>query len=514
MRRHRRTSSRSLQLPLLRDGPARAALSTEALHASHLADSEVAHALRRRAAAYLGAARKRLGPRSDVHRTGEALGCVLLTADARLTRFPAFDARSRLYRLEPGADPTDRPRAGGRRTFTSPVAPPRALAPRMEERLLEIGYDGGLLRRDALTVRARRRPGSTTAERSSTSPRRALVFYTGMPASGRASTRMPPAAAVGVVVLGMGRSGTSAVSRMFVRAGFFAGAEDDLLGAHESNPLGHFENLGIMNTNERILAELGGSWFDPPARERPTGLGGYARGAAARAPTGGGRGRRPAGVHQGSAHRRDGGLGADHRRLSASGSGAPRSAGDRPLDPAPRRYTCRVRAGSVGAAPRRPAPDPRRADGDRHPSPRPAAGRSAWPAARRGGNDPPRAAASRHGLARGRSRGLRAEPVSQPGHGRRPRARAHAPSAPAVELPLLHGAWGQDDPRSRGAAGGRRLDAQRGGSRDRAPDPAAGARRARRRARRRTPAHRGARAGAGRRARAGALRRTHPFRRA
>ncbi len=69
----------------------------------------------------------------------------------------------------------------------------------------------------------------------------------------------------GTVVLGMGRSGTSSVTRMFASAGFHPGHEDELMGAAESNPTGHWENLRIFRLNERVLAELGGSWFDPPS---------------------------------------------------------------------------------------------------------------------------------------------------------------------------------------------------------------------------------------------------------
>jgi hypothetical protein len=75
---------------------------------------------------------------------------------------------------------------------------------------------------------------------------------------------------VGVVVLGMGRSGTSAVARMFARAGCFAGREDELLPATEANPAGHFEHSRIVMANEWVLAGLGGSWFDPPSPESST----------------------------------------------------------------------------------------------------------------------------------------------------------------------------------------------------------------------------------------------------
>ena len=70
--------------------------------------------------------------------------------------------------------------------------------------------------------------------------------------------------AIGVVVLGMGRSGTSSVTRMLVRAGFFAGSEPDLMPAAEANPVGHWENMNVWRANEEVLGKLGGSWFDPP----------------------------------------------------------------------------------------------------------------------------------------------------------------------------------------------------------------------------------------------------------
>lgn len=69
---------------------------------------------------------------------------------------------------------------------------------------------------------------------------------------------------IGIVVLGMGRSGTSSLTRMFVAAGFFAGREQDLMPATEANPTGHWENMCIWRVNEEVLGKLGGTWFDPP----------------------------------------------------------------------------------------------------------------------------------------------------------------------------------------------------------------------------------------------------------
>lgn len=80
-------------------------------------------------------------------------------------------------------------------------------------------------------------------------------------------TRFAPhmsARAVGAAVLGMGRSGTSAVASVLVAAGFSAGRNGDLLEADHSNPAGYFENNAIWRLNDEILVRLGGSWFDPP----------------------------------------------------------------------------------------------------------------------------------------------------------------------------------------------------------------------------------------------------------
>lgn len=106
---------------LLNDGPARALLATDQLHAPHLVDSEVASGLRRRVAAGQVAADdgwaaldtwRRLGlTRYGVHplldrvwqlrdnvsaydagyvALAETLGCALVTADARLSRAPGI----------------------------------------------------------------------------------------------------------------------------------------------------------------------------------------------------------------------------------------------------------------------------------------------------------------------------------------------------------------------------------------------------------------------------------------
>ena len=84
--------------------------------------------------------------------------------------------------------------------------------------------------------------------------------------SERPTGRLTASEAAGVVVLGMGRSGTSAVAGMFTSAGFFAGHDDDVLPATPSNARGHHENLGVLQTNERVLEELAGRWYNAPPR--------------------------------------------------------------------------------------------------------------------------------------------------------------------------------------------------------------------------------------------------------
>jgi hypothetical protein len=73
--------------------------------------------------------------------------------------------------------------------------------------------------------------------------------------------------AAGVAILGMHRSGTSAVAGFLAKAGFFAGDEADLLEAAEDNPRGFFERTDVNALNDGVLTELGGAWDDPPGRD-------------------------------------------------------------------------------------------------------------------------------------------------------------------------------------------------------------------------------------------------------
>jgi hypothetical protein len=74
--------------------------------------------------------------------------------------------------------------------------------------------------------------------------------------------------ASGIIVLGTGRSGTSAITRAFVASGFFAGRDDDLYGPLPSNPVGHYESLSVLRVNEELLRRFGRSWWaDAPTPE-------------------------------------------------------------------------------------------------------------------------------------------------------------------------------------------------------------------------------------------------------
>lgn len=68
----------------------------------------------------------------------------------------------------------------------------------------------------------------------------------------------------GVVILGMHRSGTSLVTRLVSLLGLALCREQDLLVGRDANPRGHWESKSLLAFNNRLLEELGGTWFAPP----------------------------------------------------------------------------------------------------------------------------------------------------------------------------------------------------------------------------------------------------------
>lgn len=68
-----------------------------------------------------------------------------------------------------------------------------------------------------------------------------------------------------IVVLGMHRSATSLVARTLnseVHMG------EHLLTGLTDNPKGHYENIDILNINDKILIGAEGSWYAPPTLEK------------------------------------------------------------------------------------------------------------------------------------------------------------------------------------------------------------------------------------------------------
>ena len=66
-----------------------------------------------------------------------------------------------------------------------------------------------------------------------------------------------------IIVLGMHRSGTSAISGVLHRLGVDLGS--DLMPPQEDNPKGFYEHNKLTELNESILNALGSSWDDPRA---------------------------------------------------------------------------------------------------------------------------------------------------------------------------------------------------------------------------------------------------------
>lgn len=81
-----------------------------------------------------------------------------------------------------------------------------------------------------------------------------------------------------IIVLGMHRSGTSALARTISLLG--ARLPDDLVGPNEGNPHGHWEPKGIVELNDRMLADAGSdvygildvpaAWFSSPRAQEFT----------------------------------------------------------------------------------------------------------------------------------------------------------------------------------------------------------------------------------------------------
>ncbi len=76
----------------------------------------------------------------------------------------------------------------------------------------------------------------------------------------RAKAKAKPARRTCIMVLGMHRSGTSALTRAISLLG--AELPKDLLGANPTNPTGHWEPLKLIELHDQMLAEAGSRWDD------------------------------------------------------------------------------------------------------------------------------------------------------------------------------------------------------------------------------------------------------------
>ena len=68
-------------------------------------------------------------------------------------------------------------------------------------------------------------------------------------------TRMRVTEKIAILVVGMHRSGTSALARTISLLG--ARLPSDLVGPNEGNPHGHWEPQEIVNLNDKMLADAG-----------------------------------------------------------------------------------------------------------------------------------------------------------------------------------------------------------------------------------------------------------------
>lgn len=100
-----------------------------------------------------------------------------------------------------------------------------------------------------------------------------------MSAGGGEAGRQVPVAGTGLLVLGMHRSGTSALSGVLAMCGADPGAR--VSGAGAGNDSGHWEDETAVEVHERLLAAFGARWDDPfPLPEGWTQTSGAQRAAA------------------------------------------------------------------------------------------------------------------------------------------------------------------------------------------------------------------------------------------
>lgn len=68
-----------------------------------------------------------------------------------------------------------------------------------------------------------------------------------------------------IIVLGMGRSGTSAVADVLRRLGVYWGPENLMMAPQIDNPRGFWEFIPFYEINVELMRRLGGHWHRPPS---------------------------------------------------------------------------------------------------------------------------------------------------------------------------------------------------------------------------------------------------------
>jgi len=71
-----------------------------------------------------------------------------------------------------------------------------------------------------------------------------------------------PGAPMQIIVLGMHRSGTSAVTRLVNMMGAYIGPEGSSLRPDPNNPRGYWEHMSFLRANQQMLQFRGCTWFD------------------------------------------------------------------------------------------------------------------------------------------------------------------------------------------------------------------------------------------------------------
>jgi hypothetical protein len=88
--------------------------------------------------------------------------------------------------------------------------------------------------------------------------------YAGIASDVAVGMRRPRGRSKGVLVLGMHRSGTSAITSVVSLLGPDLGDHRDLMAPSEANQRGYWESRRLTEFQESLLEKLGGDWETPP----------------------------------------------------------------------------------------------------------------------------------------------------------------------------------------------------------------------------------------------------------